>query len=228
MAVATVFDFEALPEGGRPEHLVGGQHRLPALTSTARPVLPQSAGNPPRGGPGHHYQGDPWLKEKTRCGKESRHVDRDGPAQPGSEAEAEVRQAGRRGPGGDVEVQEGVREGTAQAPEGRLRPGPLAPPAPEQAFLPPAGRGAFLLIGKWDAVGNRWGQVQAGPETLDGFVPLENEIDLHPECEIALYENLARRLRKVKTKNVKRAKQVLARWLKDCPPVILVPHKEEN
>jgi hypothetical protein len=39
----------------------------------------------------------------------------------------------------------------------------------------PDGR-AFLLIGKWDAEGNRWGKVQAGPESQDGFIPLENEI----------------------------------------------------
>jgi hypothetical protein len=35
---------------------------------------------------------------------------------------------------------------------------------------------AFLLVGKWDADGNRWGKVQAGPETQDGFIPLGNEI----------------------------------------------------
>ena len=35
---------------------------------------------------------------------------------------------------------------------------------------------AFLLLGKWDSHGNRWGKVQAGPMTTDGIIPLRNEI----------------------------------------------------
>jgi hypothetical protein len=35
---------------------------------------------------------------------------------------------------------------------------------------------AFLLLGKWDSHGNRWGKVQTGAMTLDGVIPLRNEI----------------------------------------------------
>jgi hypothetical protein len=35
---------------------------------------------------------------------------------------------------------------------------------------------AFLLLGKWDSHGKRWGKVQAGPMTSDGVIPLRNEI----------------------------------------------------
>jgi hypothetical protein len=35
---------------------------------------------------------------------------------------------------------------------------------------------AFLLLGKWDSHGNRWGKVQVGAMTSDGMIPLRNEI----------------------------------------------------
>lgn len=45
----------------------------------------------------------------------------------------------------------------------------------------PDGR-AFLLLGKWDMHGNRWGKVQAGPEAPNGVIPLMNQ--LVPEEEL--------------------------------------------
>lgn len=37
-------------------------------------------------------------------------------------------------------------------------------------------RRPFVLLGKWDRHGNRWGKVQAGPALPDGSIPLKNEM----------------------------------------------------
>jgi hypothetical protein len=69
-----------------------------------------------------------------------------------------------------------------------------------------------------------WQEIQRFPglhpsPSFEGF-ELEFSRDIHPDREIQLYENLAARLRKVKT--MKRAKEVVKRWLKDCPPILIV------
>ncbi len=55
----------------------------------------------------------------------------------------------------------------------------------------------------------------------DTFEHFETDFsrDIHPEREILLWENLAARLKKVKT--TKRAKEVFRRWLEDCPPIVV-------
>jgi hypothetical protein len=71
-----------------------------------------------------------------------------------------------------------------------------------------------------------WDQLQRFPGLEGGtFEQFEADFsrDSHPDREIGLYENLAARLRKVK--KPRRAKQVYERWLKDCPPIVVVQDK---
>jgi hypothetical protein len=52
--------------------------------------------------------------------------------------------------------------------------------------------------------------------------------DAYPEREIALYEILMRRLRKVKNKDLNRAKQVQRLWLREFPPILVIEQNEST
>jgi hypothetical protein len=71
------------------------------------------------------------------------------------------------------------------------------------------------------------GLLSKGAQTEQDFVTGFG-YDLNPGREIGLWEDLARRLNNIKSGNDKRAKEVMTRWLEDCPRIVLFPKSSKG